>query len=259
MDVVEHNRHAWNTESKDDGEWSTPVEPKVIERAQNGDWSVILTPTKAVPRSWFPDSLNGVEILCLASGGGQQVPVLAATGAKVTSLELSDEQLEKDRMVAERHGLKLRIEHGVMTDLSRFADESFDLIFHPASNLFVPDVNPVWRECHRVLRSGCSLLSGVMNPAFYLFDHDEAEKRGVLEVKYPLPYSDLTSLTEKEREQTLKVRDTLEFGHCLDDLIGGQIRAGFTIVDFYEDYWTDTATLLNVFSPTSMATRALKA
>lgn len=259
MDVAEHNRRAWNIESKDDGEWSTPVEPEVIERARQGDWSVGLTTKKTAPRSWFPETMTGVEILCLAAGGGQQVPVLAATGGKVTCLDLSDEQLAKDQMVAEQHGLEVRIEQGVMTDLSRFEDESFDLVFHPASNCFIPDVNPVWRECHRVLRPGCCLLSGVMNPSFYLFDHDDAEKRGVLEVKYPLPYSDLTTLTDEERERTLKVRDTLEFGHCLDDLVGGQIRAGFSIIDFYEDYWTDTATLLNVFSPTSMATRALKA
>lgn len=259
MDVAEHNRQAWNKESLEECDWSIPVDAETIARARAGDWGVILTPKKTVPRKWFPESLAGVEVLCLASGGGQQVPVLAAAGAQVTSLDLSDEQLAKDRMVAEREGLEIAIEQGVMTDLSRFEDESFDLVFHPASNCFIPDVNPVWRECHRVLRPGGALLSGVMNPSFYLFDHDEAEKTGVLEVKFPLPYSDLTSLTEEERKRTLAVRNTLEFGHCLDDLIGGQIRAGFTIVDFYEDYWTDSATLLNVYSPTSMATRTLKA
>lgn len=259
MDVVEHNRQAWNRESLAECDWSIPVEPETIANARAGNWSVILTPVKPVPREWFPDPLTGVDILCLASGGGQQVPVLAAAGATVTSLENSDEQLAKDRMVADREDLELTTIQGGMTDLSCFADASFDLIFHPASNLFVPDVNPVWRECHRVLRSGGALLSGFMNPAYYLFDHDEAEKRGILEVKYPLPYSDLTSLTDDERERMLRDRGTLEFGHRLDDLIGGQLTTGFIIVGFYEDYWTDSATLLNVYSPTSMATRAIKA
>ena len=57
----------------------------------------------------------------------------------------------------------------------------------------------------------------------------------------------------------MKERGTLEFGHTLTDLIGGQLRCGFVITDLYEDHWEDAATLLNVYSPTSIATRAIKA
>jgi len=258
MNVADHNRRAWNRESNDECDWSIPVEPEVIAAARKGEFEICLTPRSAVPRDWFPVPLSGVDILCLASGGGQQAPVLAAAGARVTDLDLSDAQLEKDRLVAEREGLDLRTVRGEMDDLSRFEDESFDLIFHPASNCFVPDVNPVWRECHRVLRPGGALLAGFMNPAFYLFDHYEAEERGVLEVKYPLPYSDLTTLSEAERKRVVEQRGTIEFGHTLSDLIGGQLRCGFVLTDLYEDYWEDSATLLNVYSPTSIATRARK-
>jgi len=83
----------------------------------------------------------------LASGGGQQVPILAAAGANVVSFDLSDAQLATDRMVAEREGLAIRFVRGDMADLSAFEDAGFDLIFHPASNVFVPDVCVVWREC----------------------------------------------------------------------------------------------------------------
>lgn len=44
-----------------------------------------------------------------------------------------------------------------MRDLSVFAEHAFDLILHSISNLCVPDVRPVWRECHRVLRTGGAL------------------------------------------------------------------------------------------------------
>jgi len=258
MDVAEHNRQAWNYESDEDCDWSIPVTSEVIERARNGEFSIILTTRSPVPRDWCPAVLKGLRILCLAAGGGQQAPELAATGAHVTCLDLSDEQLDKDRTVAERDGLNIGIEQGEMTDLSRFANGSFDMVYHPASNLFVPDANPVWRECHRVLRPGGTLLSGFMNPSFFLFDHSDAEKRGVLEVKYPLPYSDLTTLSDKERTEVAKERSTLEFGHTLNDLIGGQLRCGFVLTDLYEDHWEDAATLLNVYSSTSIATRAIK-
>ncbi len=65
-----------------------------------------------------------------------------------------------------------------MRDLSAFADESFDLVFHPVSNLFVPEVRPVWNEAFRVLRRGGSLLAGFLNPAVYIFDLELAAIAG---------------------------------------------------------------------------------
>jgi hypothetical protein len=141
--------------------------------------------------------------------------------------------------------------------LSFFADESFDLIFHPVSNLFVESLKPVWKECFRVLRWNGSLLSGFMNPTFYLFDHDEVAKTGKLEVKYSLPYSDLRSLSAGSLDQVTGKR-AYEFGHTLEDQIGGQLAVGFVICDFYEDHWDDQATPLDRFIPLYAATLARK-
>ncbi len=59
--------------------------------------------------------------------------------------------------VAEREGLDLRTFEGDMADLSRFPDESFDLVFNPTSVIFTPDARKVWREAARVLRPGGKL------------------------------------------------------------------------------------------------------
>ena len=130
MNVQEHNSIAWDKNVEEGIEWSIPVSSEEIERARAGDWKVILTPVKAVPREWFGD-VKDKDILCLASGGGQQAPILAAAGARVTSFDNSAKQLEQDRFVAERDNLKITLEKGDSADLSRFADASFDLIFHP--------------------------------------------------------------------------------------------------------------------------------
>ncbi|MGO8960941.1 MAG: class I SAM-dependent methyltransferase [Streptosporangiaceae bacterium] len=134
FDPVAHNRAAWDREVETGNEWTIPVGPEVIEAARAGDWSVVLIGYSPVDRDWFPASLAGTEVLCLASGGGQQGPVLAAAGATVTVLDNSARQLEQDRMVADRDGLELRTELGDMRDLSAFADARFDLVFHPVSN-----------------------------------------------------------------------------------------------------------------------------
>ena len=111
-----------------------------------------------------------------------------------------------------------------MANLEMFADDSFDLIVHPCSNCFVPDVMPVWREAFRVLRRGCCLIAGFANPAMYVFDLDLAERTGLLEVKHSLPYAD----------GPRGAGEPMEFSHSLELQIGGQIAAGFSITGLYE-------------------------
>jgi len=254
MDIRDYNRAAWDKQVEGGNVWTLPVSSEVIAEARQGRWEVLLTETKPVPREWFPD-LNGLDVLCLASGGGQQAPILAAAGARVTVFDNSPRQLEQDRLVAERDSLELVTIEGDMSDLSAFDDESFDLIFHPCSNLFVPNVRPVWKEAFRVLRGGGSLLAGFLNPILFLFDHRLAEK-GVLQVRHKLPYSDLSSLTKEECRQFIEKNVPLEFSHMLEDQIGGQTDAGFHITGFYED--SHRAHPAAHFTPTYIATRAFK-
>ncbi len=257
MDVVKHNREAWNRESRESSEWCTPVSADAIAAAREGSWSVVLTPKKPVPAEWLGD-VRGKRVLCLASGGGQQAPVLAAAGAHVTSFDLSEEQLSKDHEVASLNGLSMECIQGDMADLSMFSAESFDLVFHPVSNVFAPDVSAVWRECYRILRSEGTLLAGFMNPSLFLFDHAEAEQTGLLIVRYALPYNEPESLDGAAQTRWRQSGRPAEFSHSLEAQIGGQIAAGFVITGMYEDSWSDEATSLNRFSPVAMATRAFK-
>ena len=257
MDVVKHNRTSWNAKSKKGSRWCEPVSAEEIEFARNGNWKVNLTPNKIVPQDWF-GTLKEKLILCLASGGGQQAPILAATGAKVISFDNSDEQLAKDRFVAKRDSLELKTVRGDMADLSAFEDDYFDLIFHPVANVYAENILPVWQECFRVLKGNGRLLSGFMNPSFFLFDYDEVEKTGKLEVKYALPYSDLKDLKEETKTNLIKENIPLEFGHTLEQQIGGQLNAGFRLFGLYEDDWDDESTPLNRYTPTYIATLAVK-
>ncbi len=255
MDVRGHNEEAWDREVERGNQWTVPVGPDVIEEARRGRWEVLLTDNRPVPRGWFPD-LDGAEVLCLASGGGQQAPVLAAAGAAVTVLDNSPRQLAQDRLVAERESLDVRTVQGDMRDLSAFADGSFDLVFHPVSNLFVPEVRPVWAEAFRVLRRGGILLAGFLNPAVYIFDEDLADETGELRVVHKLPFDAVTSLDEERLRTQIERGGPLEFSHTLEDQIGGQIDAGFVISGFYEDRHRDDP--IAAYMPTFVATRATK-
>ena len=212
LNVREYNRYAWDNQVAQGNKFTIPVGSEVIAAARRGEFAVLLTETKPVPREWFPKSLEGVEILGLACGGGQQGPVFAALGAKVTIFDNSPAQLEHDRKVAERESLSIRTAEGDMRDLSAFADETFDLIFHPVSNVFCPEVRPVWREAYRVLRRGGILLAGIANPVYYLFG-TTLEDQETLTVRYSIPYSDLDAFDEEELHAYIDEGTPLEFGH----------------------------------------------
>ena len=253
-DILLYNRRTWDRQVERGSPYTVPVSSEAVARARNGDWSIVLTPTKPVPSEWFPP-LVGLDVLCLASGGGQQGPILAAAGATVTVFDNSPAQLAQDRLVADRDELIIETVQGDMADLSVFPDCRFDLIIHPVSNVFVPDVKPVWREAFRVLKPGGVLLSGFMNPVHYLFDFFALE-RGEFQVAHRIPYSDRESLTDEERARLAKQDAPLEFGHTLADQIGGQIAAGFALTGFYEDI--DPETILGKYIPSYIATRAVK-
>ena len=255
MDLLDHNRRAWTEEVGKGNTWTIPVSSREISDARKGKWSMLLTPTKPAPRDWYPD-LNGKKVLCLASGGGQQGPIFAAAGAGVTVIDNCPAQLAQDKLVSDRENLTIKLEQGDMRDLSRFEDESFDLIFHPVSNCFVDNVIPVWKESYRVLKKGGILLSGFINPFTYIFDMKEWDKNGKLVIRHSIPYSDLRDLEKSELEQKIKEGDTIEFGHTLQDLIGGQIAAGFIISGFYED--NSGGDLLDPYINTFIATKAVK-
>ncbi len=120
-------------------QWGIPIISEIFEKARKGEWEVLLTPTKAVPRNWFGD-LKGKKLLGLASGGGQQIPIFTAAGAMCTVLDYSDKQLESEKQVAQREGYDVEIVKADMTKPLPFEDESFDIIFHPVSNDYIDEI-----------------------------------------------------------------------------------------------------------------------
>jgi ubiquinone/menaquinone biosynthesis C-methylase UbiE len=187
-----------------------------------------------VPKDWFPD-LPGLKVLCLASGGGQQAPIFAALGADVTLFDASPKQLAQDQFVAERDNLTIQLVEGDMADLSAFEDESFDLIFNAPSTGFVPDLEPIWRECSRVLRVGGTLMTGFGNPDEAIFDSAAIDNEGAFVVKYALPFVERDTLSSEVLEQRIRDKEMFHFSHTMEAHVGGLIQAGFAITGFYED------------------------
>jgi SAM-dependent methyltransferase len=228
--------------------WGIPISHDEYARAQKGDWSVVLTPTKKVPSEWF-GNLKGKKLLGLASGGGQQMPIFAAAGAICTVLDYSGKQLESEREVASREGYDIEIIQADMTKRLPFEDETFDLIFHPVSNCYVKDVKPIFKECYRILKKGGVLLAGLGNEINYIVGSDEST------IINRMPFDPLVNA---EHEKQLKDDDGgMQFSHTLEEQLGGQLKAGFRLLDLYEDT-NGEGRLHDLNIKTFIATKAIK-
>lgn len=229
-------------------QWGIPVTHEEYECALEGKWKVVLTPNKAVPAEWFGD-LRGKKVLGLASGGGQQMPLLTAAGAVCTVLDYSEKQLERERMVAEREGYGITVIRADMTKPLPFGDESFDLIFHPVSNCYVEKVKPIFRECYRILKDNGILLSGLDNGINYIFDEEEKF------LQNSLPFNPLKNA--EQMKQLENAGDGVQFSHTIEEQIGGQIEAGFILTHVMEDL-NEEGNLKEHNIPSFIATRAVK-
>ena len=229
-------------------EWGIPISHEVYEKALAGEWDVLLTPTKFVPHGWFGD-LKGKKVLGLASGGGQQMPIFAALGAVCTVLDYSEKQLESERMVARREGYSIEIIRADMTKPLPFANESFDLIFHPVSNCYVEKVKPIFRECARILKHGGILLAGLDNGINYLVNDDETQ------IVNTMPFNPLKN--EAHRKQLEESDCGMQFSHTIQEQIGGQLEAGLVLTHIY-GVTNGTGRLHQMNVESFFATRSIK-
>jgi len=211
---------------EDGWEWAKEITHEDFLRAKEGKKGIFLTPIKDVPDSWIA-KVKGKKVLGLASGGGQQMPVLAARGAHCTVMDYSQKMLDKDILVAKREGYDIEILRADMSKTFPFEDETFDMIVNPVSNIYVEDAEFVFQECYRVLKKGGTLLAGLDTGLNFAFSDDETQ------LETHLPFH---SLKNKEQEALyLKEESGYQFSHTIEEQIGGQLRAGFRLLDIFED------------------------
>ena len=174
MDITKANSEAWDKEVDDKNWWTRIIDEEKIKNAKNGKPEIWVTPSVNVPLSWILP-LKGKRVLNACGGGGQQTPILSAFGSLVTVIDISNKQLEQDRIALEKYNLKGEIVKGSVLSLP-FEDQSFDHIVNPCSLNFIDDLDKVYSEFYRVLKKGGSLIFGISNPILYIFD-DRRSKR----------------------------------------------------------------------------------
>jgi len=190
-------------------------------------------------RPWLPSSLNGLEILCLAAGGGKHGPLYAAAGAKVTVVDLSASMLDLDRQVARERKLHLELIQSSMDDLRMLKDGRFDLVIQPVSSCYLPSLAKLFVEIFRICRPGGAYMSQHKSPR-NLQSSLQPNSNGRYELVYPEVRSvDDSKALPPAPPSRLREVGTNEFIHSLTDIVGGICRAGFCLEDFFEPSESD--------------------
>jgi SAM-dependent methyltransferase len=227
-DIARYNQERWTALVHADVAFSRPYLDLDPEKAK-----------QQLDQYGVMGEVAGKDVLCLASGGGQQSAAFAVLGAHVTVLDLTEAQLAGDRLASAHYGLPIRTEQGDMRDLSRFANESFDLVWQPISINFIPDPLAVFREVSRVLRPGGLYRLDFHNP--FVIGVDE---RSWVSQGYPLHdiYRDGEASLDYpawevwDREDNVQeVLGPREFRHTLSRMFNGLIAQGFVILGLWEE------------------------
>jgi len=213
----------------------------------------IADPLRTVdPLGWLGPSIEGRSVLCLAAGGGRQSVLYASAGANVTVVDISPAMLELDRAAARERRLPIRAIQGSMDELDMLSADQFDIVIHPVSTCYLPDVAPVFRAVARVLRPAGLYISQHKSPtSLQASCTADRESRYVVEHPYyrtrPVPPPTAGSVAQRIREP-----HATEYLHRWEQLIGGICRAGMQIEDFIEPDHADNEAVAGTFGHRAM-------
>lgn len=249
MKYTEQNADIINTwKEKYSPPWMNPISHEEFIKASEKNEIMTLTPLRKIPFSWYGDC-KGKKVLGLAAGGGQQMAIMSALGARCTLFDISEEQIESDRIVSEREGYDIELIKGDMTEPLPFENCSFDYVINPVSNHYIENVYPVFNEIYRVLKPGGVFLAGLDTGIYWAF-WGEDEK-----LTNKLPFNPLKD--EQLRKKLMDEDMSLVFSHTLEEQIGGQLKAGFVLKDIIEDT-NEAGPFYEYNIPVFIATRAIK-
>lgn len=238
--VLAHNARAWDRLADGGAALARPAADEAFGDPR--DWLGRGGPDGNRP--WLPENLRGLEVLCLAAGGGKHGPLYAAAGARVTVVDLSPAMLELDRAVARERGIDLEIVQGSMDDLGVFGADRFDIVVHPVSTCYLPDVDRVFASVARVTRPG----------GIYVSQHKSPTSLQASLVPNPAGRYDILHAVHRheplpaEPPGRLREPGTQEFIHSLSKILGGICRAGFVIEDVHEPDHADSRASVGSFA-----------
>jgi SAM-dependent methyltransferase len=178
----------------------------------------------------FGGDLAGQRVCVIGSGDNYAAFALAGMGANVTSVDISERQLQVAAARADELGLRITFVQSDAADMSAIADESFDLLCS-SNGFFVWIAQPgrVFSEVQRVLRRGGYYIFYDIHPFMRPW------KDQVLPLEMEKPYFETGPFVELEEGQPV-----YEFTWTLSDLVNPLLAAGLHLCQIAESAARDS-------------------
>jgi ubiquinone/menaquinone biosynthesis C-methylase UbiE len=154
----EANRQRWEAASD---QWARGADLR-------GDWKPAFTDPTVVFRQEelaLLGDVRGKNVCVLGSGNNEAVFALSGMGARVTSVDISQKQLDHARRRAAELKATIAFVCSDVTELKALGDASFDIVYtggHVA--VWVSDLKKYYAEASRILRPGGSFVISEYHP-----------------------------------------------------------------------------------------------
>ncbi len=112
----------------------------------------------------IPEDMTGTKVLDMGPGDGSRAKAMGDRGATLWVMDEEEEVLNAAFQRLAGHGVQAELVVGPPDDLSRFEDESLDLVTVGAFVRGVADLQPVFDSIHRALRPMGSVMIFVPHP-----------------------------------------------------------------------------------------------
>ena len=164
--IHESNRACWNGWAK---WWGRRRDKKGVWRKCHRDPTLVLSPGEMQ----FLGDVAGKDVCVLASGDNEVVFALAGMGANVTSVDISEGQLEIAEERARILGLEITFLRSDVADLAAVEDGTFDAV-HTGGGVavWISDLRKYHAEAVRILKPGGVFVVNEFHPMRVLFSDE---------------------------------------------------------------------------------------
>jgi ubiquinone/menaquinone biosynthesis C-methylase UbiE len=197
-------------------------------------------------------NLKGKHILEIGCGGAQCGIAMAKQGAKVIGIDISEQQLEFAKKLAEKNKVKINFYQGDIRDLRQIKSNSQDIVFSAFALHYVDDLLKCFKEVNRVLKKNGLFV--------FSLDHPFSRTVDSKTLKLKQSYFKMGKIIETFSDPTKKF---VMYNHTISELYNLLINAAFFVEEIIEPdsrkrypydpwygLWDYTPQLLKMFPPT---------
>lgn len=225
----EANREQWNAAAD---WWQKRTEERGVWKRCHKEPSLVLIPTELEVLA----DVQGKSVCVLGSGDNEVVFALAGMAANVTSVDISERQLEIAGRRAESLGLQISFLRADISDLAQLDSDVFDYVYTGGHiSVWLSDIREYYSEAVRILREGGVFIVNDYHPFRRIWK--DGSKQFILQASYfkrgPFEYRSDNGLPQ------------FEFHWTVADHVNALLSAGCDLLKMEEtgdgnDDWNET-------------------